>query len=417
MNSSVFPLNNGCCDFPDYDTPDVQFIEGSPYYYDPISKVYRPKNPEETVRQMMLRFLHEALLIPYSVIKVEEHLSHYIPDAKTRMDICVLAKSDDNYLSPVMIVECKSKETPITVGVYDQVNEYASALNVSVICVTNGHFIRFLVWDEVNNNYRVPVTLPTYHDLCSTAKLATIDQDNNAYTRPDFPSIFTKARFIEAIDAGIIGEDTPESYAPFILNLYDSFMDDTDKMKAIEIKPYMFDHDGGCQYTKFGNAGGGGFDGVYRYISILDSNSIVHLVNFGIFAVAKTVNSSRFGNSRGRTYLIVAINGLHKAHSALQISLDDHVVLKDKTAYITHNGRMAVGNLGSANSSEVINYVLKNDHRFELKNEKLYLGEIDYSKPLSLDQPDMQEFVSNLVRYALLRDEYRNVVKQQQKRL
>ena len=417
MVLSTFPLKNGFCDFPDYEAPDTHCIDGRQYYYDSITTSYRPKNPEETVRQMMIRFLHEALQIPFSAIRVEDPLSHYIPNASKRMDICILAKSEDNCLSPVMIVECKSRNTPITEEVYDQVDFYASELNVFVICVTNGNTIRFLVWDQESNEYRVPVALPNYLDLCSTAKLTTIDQDDDTYIRPEFSSIYTKKRYLEALEEGTIGEDTPEGYAPFILNLFDSFLDNSLELDTLDVRPYTFGFDGGCHYTKFGNAGGGSFDGMYRYLSILDSNNVTHLINFGIFGVAKTVNSTRFGNSRGRTYLIIAIKGLHKAHSALQITLEDHVFLTDKTAYITHNGRMAIGNLGSANCADVINYVLKKDDRFELKNEKLYLGKIDYSKPLTLDQPDMQEFLSNLIRYAFLRDEFRKVVKQQQNRV
>ena len=46
-----------------------------------------------------------------------------------------------------------------------------------------------------------------------------------------------------------------------------------------------------------------------------------------------------------------------------------------------------------------------------IRNEEVYLGVIDNSRLLEWNQPDVQNFINNLFRYAVLRDEVRKKYK------
>jgi hypothetical protein len=51
-------------------------------------------------------------------------------------------------------------------------------------------------------------------------------------------------------------------------------------------------------------------------------------------------------------------------------------------------------------------------HPAILQNEKIVLGSVPTDKILYLDDAEMSDFVYNLINYALLRDEYRNILKE-----
>ena len=46
-----------------------------------------------------------------------------------------------------------------------------------------------------------------------------------------------------------------------------------------------------------------------------------------------------------------------------------------------------------------------------LKNGKIYLGKVTNNRLLYLDDPEVAEFVENLISYALIRDKYREYLK------
>ena len=46
-----------------------------------------------------------------------------------------------------------------------------------------------------------------------------------------------------------------------------------------------------------------------------------------------------------------------------------------------------------------------------VKDGKIRLGEVDVSRPLFLDNPDVKEMVGKLVEYSIYRDEYKHQLK------
>ena len=97
-----------------------------------------------------------------------------------------------------------------------------------------------------------------------------------------------------------------------------------------------------------------------------------------------------------------------KHHNSLQLSLGHFSEIEKGKMRIFHNGRMTVGNLGQIKSEIVRDYVLSKTG-FKMKdNSNFVLGELDVTGELSFDKEDVMSLISNLIEYALLRDELRD---------
>ena len=105
---------------------------GKTKVFDPVRKIYCTLTPEEKVRQMTLHYLVEMQNIPAGLIAVEYSIK--VNSLSKRCDIVVFNKE----AKPIMIVECKAENVPITQKVLDQAIRYYSGLNVDYILLTNG---------------------------------------------------------------------------------------------------------------------------------------------------------------------------------------------------------------------------------------------------------------------------------------
>ena len=106
----------------------------------------------------------------------------------------------------------------------------------------------------------------------------------------------------------------------------------------------------------------------------------------------------------------VAIDDEKSAHLSLQLMLDDYMtVLGDKCSFY-HSGRIAVGNIGSGKISELKELVYERYPKI-IKNNRFYFGTLTHNKLWHLDDKNVIDFIENIISYALIRDEYREIVK------
>lgn len=100
--------------------------------FDPIRKKWLIITPEERVRQTFILFLLNKKEIPASHISVEHAIT--VNGLTKRYDIVVF----DNDKKPLMVIECKAPEVPITQSVIEQAGRYNKTLHAPIIGVTNG---------------------------------------------------------------------------------------------------------------------------------------------------------------------------------------------------------------------------------------------------------------------------------------
>jgi hypothetical protein len=127
--------------------------------FDPLRKKYVKLTPEEWVRQNFLQYLIQQGHYPAGLIGVE--VMFHLFKVKRRIDILIHNRSG----KPVMMVECKAPEVPVTDSVFDQIVTYNMELNLPYIIVTNGlvHYICKI--DHGNKSFEFLNVIPLFEDI------------------------------------------------------------------------------------------------------------------------------------------------------------------------------------------------------------------------------------------------------------
>ena len=110
--------------------------ENKTHIFDVIRKKFVVLQPEEWVRQHLVRHLIENKNYPKSHINVEKQLR--VNSIKKRYDVVVF--NTDGSIE--ILVECKAPEIVINQKTFDQIARYNLNLNANYLIVTNGltHF-------------------------------------------------------------------------------------------------------------------------------------------------------------------------------------------------------------------------------------------------------------------------------------
>jgi len=126
------------------------------HIFDEIRKKFILLQPEEWVRQHVVKYLMIQKKYPKSLINVEKVLT--VNGLKKRYDVIVY-KSDG---SIELIVECKAPTIPISQHTFDQIARYNSALNGTFLMVTNGLQHYYCKMDYQEEKYIFLKEIPPY---------------------------------------------------------------------------------------------------------------------------------------------------------------------------------------------------------------------------------------------------------------
>jgi hypothetical protein len=118
-------------------------------------------NPEEFVRQAILKYLTSTLKIGITDINVEYVMSKMDDVSKRRADILV-----SSYGKVILVIECKASEIYLTDDIlHDQAMDYAnSARNPEIIWITNGYDNKYYGFDGDQGSYLPLKELPDIRD-------------------------------------------------------------------------------------------------------------------------------------------------------------------------------------------------------------------------------------------------------------
>ena len=293
-----------------YSLPKTYVRNGEQCLLDPIRKKLVLKTPEEIVRQKIVCFLQDKMKIPKDKIELEIPMKYYKKRARGRADIIVSAYTENNKFIPVFLVECKAPNVSLTDKVFQQVRKYDEIIYANTVAITNGKYFIIKSWDQETKIYRDLEELPTYKDLVNKKDLVFDKTEYNPWKRPEFKDKYDDCTIKEFIDYQWIGVDTPKKLYPFLINLAGCIQDDTEKLKPQIINGIKIIKDGGIRYTEYGNAGGGRLTGLYRYFIIEDDEGNNQIISMTTMGLPSLKDHPTFGNQRGKTTLIVAIDDL-----------------------------------------------------------------------------------------------------------
>ena len=350
-------------------------------------------------------FLQKKLGIPIERIRVEEPMCHVKNGLRGRSDIVVYR--DDNQEEVLLVIECKASHIDVECNmVLDQAIRYRDVLDAEYIMLING--INAVVYQFKNGRYKEVNKIPTYQELLkSKVKFIKANKDK-PYTFEDIKSKRLQNKFL---NMGYIGEDSPEENYEFYLNFLNLLLlKKISSPKILEKIGVMEDCFRG--FTFFGNRGGGSYQNWTRLFIAQDYEGKDQVLGISICATAHTENDPHWGNSIGRTQLNISITNKETRHHSLQLNLDKFCQFDSDTNMIeiTHNGAITRGRDGALPKKELLAYVQKRAPEL-VKNDRIHLGCLDRSRLLEWRNPNVQSFIRNLLRYAVLRDGFRSEYK------
>lgn len=125
--------------------------------FDEIRKKFVVLQPEEWVRQHVIKYLTLNKGYPKSLINVEKKLE--VNGLVKRYDVVVFKKDG----SILLIVECKAPAITIKQDTFDQIARYNMTLNADYLMVTNGISHYFCNMDYTNERYSFLAEIPNYN--------------------------------------------------------------------------------------------------------------------------------------------------------------------------------------------------------------------------------------------------------------
>lgn len=365
-----------------------KYKPGGTSFADPIRNIFVQCTPEEVVRQKTIHFLQSDLGVPLERISVEESMAHVKRGKRGRADIVVYR--DDKKKDALLVIECKAPEVDVSCYIVrEQAEGYLKILNADYYMLINGHQIimykynsglaieiegipsyRELLNDEVEYARALPIKSYSYHDILSK----------------DLQRAFQKENYL--------GDSTYHDIKLFALNFLNLILLKTainhDDLIGIGVS-----EDFGVKRTRFGNSAGYNYQELTR-LFIAKDNKNKDLI-WGLSMIGYY-----------NTQLNVSITNKKNKHHTLQLDLDKFCEYNPVTNMITvtHNGALSFGRGGSMKHQFVIDYV-KDKAPDLIRENKVYLGSIDNSRLLEWEHFDVQNFINNLLRYGILRDEVR----------
>lgn len=369
--------------------------------YDPIRSFLLAATPEECVRQKTIVYLQRDLGIPINRIFVEESMAHTKKGARGRADIVVYR--DDECTDVLMIIECKAPHINVLGDeVFKQACGYRAILNADYIMLING--IEAIVYIYNEGKYFEVKDIPSFEELLKSKISIVETEEFEEFRYEELMSDEFKEAFAEN---GDISEYTPQYIKGFALNLINLIIyteiNNSKFLEKIEVS-----EDCRVSMPHFGNSGGGNYQ-VWSHMFIAkDYLNRDQVLGISICATAHTENDPHWGNSTGTTQLNVSITNKESRHHSLQLNLDRACRYNPLTNIVdvTHNGSLTSGKGGAAKRADVIAYIKERAPEL-VHGDEIYLGRLNNSRLLEWKDPNVQSFIRNLLRYAVLRDGFR----------
>ena len=129
--------------------------------FDPLRRAYVAKTPEEEVRQQFVAFLMADRGYPPEMMANEVEVR--LHGMRRRCDTVVYGKG----LRPLMIVEYKRPQVPITEKVFAQICRYNLVMRVDYLVVSNGRDHYCCRMDYAHGTYAFLDDIPTYEQACA----------------------------------------------------------------------------------------------------------------------------------------------------------------------------------------------------------------------------------------------------------
>ena len=144
--------------FPKYDFKIIQ-KDNADWIFDEVRAKFVKLNPEEWVRQNLIKYLSSEFSYPISLMSVEK--GHKLNTKQQRSDLVLY----NNKANARMLIECKAPYVAISQDTFNQAARYNLKYKAEYILVSNGlkHYCCKL--DIENNKFDFLKEIPNYKEL------------------------------------------------------------------------------------------------------------------------------------------------------------------------------------------------------------------------------------------------------------
>lgn len=122
---------------------------------------------KQLVKERVIKYLIEDLLVPHDMIDTDVPLSEFEEGAEGIIDIIVSVKDSEDYLVPVMLVSCLDEDVELEGEVVQkQIDFLEDVDNITTagrIILTNGNQMMYADW--TGEEYDTEASLPTYEQM------------------------------------------------------------------------------------------------------------------------------------------------------------------------------------------------------------------------------------------------------------
>lgn len=395
----------------DVKLPPIYKRKGRECYLDPIRKKLIYITPEETVRQRVISWLINELEVPADSIIVEQHLAHYGIQTKKRADIVIHKVNENNEICPVTVIECKAEDVYLDEKAQMQMLDYCDLIGAEYAMLVNGISQMVFKYDSEKEQYIVLEELPKYNDMMQGKFIEW--ESVELPPRIPFEGLegFLKSDF-ESYEEDFYGWDisklTPMKLAVPAFNFLECILDTRVKMPTGDYGKFELIEDYGVRMITYGNASGGKFYGPYRSLLVRVNG------NIEFYSIAVTTYWKSTSPEKVKTCICVAHDDEKEAHHALQLVVDENLEVVGNRIDFYHHGRIAVGRMGSGKIDELRSFVKESCPQL-ISGKRFYLGSIVNDRLWRMDDPEVIRVIVNLIAYSMVRDEYRDYVKENKK--
>ena len=372
-------------DFMKSKLPPIHKEGGKEYYFDPVRKKLILVTPEETVRQHIISYLIDELNVPIEMIDVEVSLSNFAINSKRissieRADIVIFNYDDnDNKYYLMAVIECKAQNVFLDYQAARQMFNYSDQLECTYCMLTNGDESICYKFDYDINDYIPIAKFPTYQDM--------LEGKFEGLQKPVRLSMeeLNDGLTLDYVDSGHIGHRTQLNIAIPMVNFCECLWTTEHKFPAQKYKIFSVIEDYGVENIIYEN---GNIDTVL--------NSRLFVVNYKGNEKFVGIAVSSYFRSRTHIDVSIEVNNDRSFNTSLDLVVDNNVELHKNKIIFYHTEFTDDGlkNFVSRIYPQIID------------GDRFYLGTLTHDRLWNLDDPEVINFVENLISYALIRDEY-----------
>ncbi|MBX7246211.1 MAG: type I restriction enzyme HsdR N-terminal domain-containing protein [Candidatus Sumerlaeaceae bacterium] len=386
-------------------------------------------NPEERIRQDVVRLLVKKLKVPIDHISTEEPAGNGTKGRSFggRIDIVVWDRPriEEEDRVPILGVEVKCEATFKSGSAWEQLSSYQQYLPFrygAVAYSAKWGDVEFRDYNKAHGDvpgdsvgsqlrklikrrkFTTPSGISIFDAVVESALYRRVE---SAKTVEEKKKIISSGRKAELDTLKILyGDNTlrsrPDLFLPIAVTAWCLYELPLPVRKSSKTFGFQVLEDKGIDWFSNSNAGGGSWPGYYRSFLVKDPDGSAQVYRFSVCGCDDINADKYFGNRVGYTMLIVAIDDLDLGrHNSLQLRLDTFLEESMGGWKLTHDGTMTAGATGAVKRDIVLSKVK------QLRPDRLCDSKVQLGSPFRTNAAAV-DMMFRLMCYAYIRDKVRS---------